>query len=81
MFLRCLKFRGDLLTMITWELLWKLKKKQKQTELHGPNFFVFSKKGENFLPKLYSPTAGFASGVMGLGGIWGYQSNGHTLRL
>lgn len=61
MFLHCLKFWGDLLTMITWDLLCKLKKKQRQTELHGPNFclFVFSRKGENFLPKPDSPTADF----------------------
>lgn len=37
MFLHSLKFQGDLLTVITWALLCKLKK--KQTELHGPNFF------------------------------------------
>lgn len=37
MFLHCLKFQGDLIT-VTLVLLCKLKEKIKQTELAGPQF-------------------------------------------
>lgn len=37
MFLHCLKFQGDLITVML-ALLCKLKKKIKQTELAGPQF-------------------------------------------
>lgn len=49
-FLHCLKFQGDLVTVVTWELLCKLKKKIKQTEMSGPHCFDLME-SKNFLPK------------------------------